>query len=187
MASQVGVSGISIGALAERTGMSKSGLFAHFGSKEDMQLAVVETSVERFAETVVAPALREKRGLPRLRAMLRNWLAWYQVVNLPGGCPIQSAAIEFDDQPGPIHDAVRLALSRWRETLARAVRISIEEGHLRPDTDVEQFVFEAKGIVMSYHQSSRLHKEQKAAERAMLAFDRLVRDYAPSSGAGTEE
>lgn len=187
MASQLGLGGVSIGALAERTGMSKSGLFAHFGSKEDMQLAIMETSAERFAEAVFAPALREERGLPRLRAMLRNWLAWDKSLDLPGGCPIQAAATEFDDQPGPIQDAVKRALRRWRDTLARAVRLSIEEGHLRKETDVEQFVFEANGIVMSYHQSSRLLKDQEAAERAMQAFDRLVRDYAPSNGAGTEE
>ncbi|MFZ5511247.1 MAG: TetR family transcriptional regulator C-terminal domain-containing protein [Pseudomonadota bacterium] len=179
MASQIGLGGLSIGGLAERTGMSKSGLFAHFGSKEDMQLAVMALTQDRFADRVVRPALKEPRGLPRLRAMLRNWLGWTLGAQMPGGCLLIAASTEFDDQPGPVRDAVAEAQMAWRGTLARAVRQAVEEGQLRPDTDVEQFVFELVGIAMAAHQGSRLLKDRDAAARAVQAFERLVQDHAP--------
>lgn len=177
LASCVGVSGLSIGGLAERTHMSKSGLFAHFGSKEELQLAVLRESQLRFGEAVVRPALREPRGLPRLRAMLANWLDWTRAVNLPGGCVINAAAAEFDDQPGPLRDEVRKALIALRDTLGEAVTRAVAEGHLQPDTDVGQFVFEMTGIYQATQQSRRMLNDSDAGRRAIVAFERLVRDY----------
>lgn len=177
LASCVGVSGLSIGVLAERTKMSKSGLFAHFGSKEELQLAVLRESQDRFAEAVVRPALREPRGLPRLRAVLANWLDWTRAVNLPGGCVINAAAAEFDDQPGPLRDEVRNAMHALQQTLGVLVAKCIEVGDLRPDTDVEQFVFELSGIYQATQQQRRLFNNPDAGRRAMAAFERLVRDH----------
>ncbi len=178
LASCVGVGGLSIGVLAERTHMSKSGLFAHFGSKEELQLAVLRESQQRFAEVVLRPAFREPRGLARLRAIVLNWLNWTRAVNLPGGCVINAAAAEFDDQPGALRDEVRRGLLALRRTLADAVAKAVESGELRAETDIEQFVFELNGIYQVTHQSRRMFNDPDADRRALIAFDRLVRDNA---------
>lgn len=180
LSSQVGVSGLSIGALADKAGMSKSGLFAHFGSKEEMQIAVLRESQQRFVDTVVRPALKAPRGVARLRAILTNWLDWTRRAQLPGGCPLNAAANEFDDQPGPVRDAVEAGLADGRRLLANAVRLAVETGELRPDTDIDQFVFEFTGIVLVSMQNQRLFKDKDANRRALDAFERLVRDNAAS-------
>lgn len=179
LSSQVGVSGLSIGALADRAGMSKSGVFAHFGSKEELQIAVLREGQQRFVDTVVRPALKAPRGIARLRAILANWLDWTRKARLPGGCPMNAAAQEFDDQPGPVRDAVEAGLADGRRLLANAVRMAIEAGELRPDTDVDQFVFEFSGIVLVTMQGQRLFRDKDANRRALDAFERLVRDYSP--------
>ncbi len=180
LCSQVGVSGLSIGALADKAGMSKSGLFAHFGSKEELQIAVMRESQQRFVDIVVRPALKAPRGVARLRAILANWLDWTRRAQLPGGCPLNAAANEFDDQPGPVRDAVEAGLADGRRLLANAVRLAVETGELRPGTDIEQFVFEFTGIVLVAMQNQRLFKEKDANRRALDAFERLVRDNAAS-------
>ncbi|MFA6312602.1 MAG: TetR/AcrR family transcriptional regulator [Sterolibacterium sp.] len=176
LASESGLSGLSIGLLAERSGLSKSGLFAHFGSKEELQLAVIREAQERFAEVVVRPALKERRGLARLRAMLRNGIGWTQKAGLPGGCPLMSAALEFDDQPGVVRDAVELSQREWRRTLAQAIRIAMDVGELGTDTDPEQLAFEIVGIDLVALTWQRLFRDVDTEQRAMRAFDRLVRD-----------
>ena len=161
LSSQVGISGLSIGSLADRAGMSKSGLFAHFGSKEELQIAVLREGQQRFVDTVVRPALKAPRGIARLRAILANWLDWTRKARLPGGCPMNAAAQEFDDQPGAVRDAVEAGLADGRRMLANAVRLAVEAGELRPDTDVEQFVFEFSGIVLITMQNQRLFREKE--------------------------
>lgn len=178
LASCVGVSGLSIGILADRTKMSKSGLFAHFGSKEELQLAVLREAQQRFAEVVLRPAFRQPRGLARLRAVVVNWLDWTREANLPGGCVINAAAAEFDDQPGPLRDEVRRGLTALRRSLVETVVKAVEAGDLRADTDAEQFAFEMEGIYQVTQQSRRLLNDPDADRRALVAFDRLVRDYA---------
>jgi AcrR family transcriptional regulator len=178
LASCVGVGGLSIGMLAERTKMSKSGLFAHFGSKEELQLAVLREAQQRFAEVVLLPAFRQPRGLGRLRAIVVNWLDWTREANLPGGCVINAAAAEFDDQPGPLRDEVRKGMLALRHTLATTVAKAVAAGELRPDTDPDQLAFELEGIYQVAQQSRRLLNDPDADRRALLAFDRLVRDFA---------
>lgn len=178
LCSQVGVSGLSIGMLADKAGMSKSGLFAHFGSKEELQIAVVREGQQRFVDTVVRPALKAPRGLPRLRALFTNWLDWTSRARLPGGCPLNAAANEFDDQPGPVRDAVEAGLNEGRRLLANAVRMAVETGDLRPDTDVDQVVFEFTGIELVNMQNKRLFRDKDANRRAAEAFERLLRDHA---------
>lgn len=180
LCSQVGVSGLSIGALADKAGMSKSGVFAHFGSKEELQIAVMRESQQRFVDIVVRPALKAPRGIARLRAIFANWLDWTERARLPGGCPMNAAAQEFDDQPGPVRDAVEAGLADGRRLLANAVRMAIEAGELRPDTDIDQFVFEFIGLTLANMQSKRLFKDRDANRRALDAFERLVRDHQPS-------
>ncbi len=178
LASCIGVSGLSIGVLAERTKMSKSGLFAHFGSKEELQLAVLREAQQRFAEVVLRPAFRQPRGLARLRAVVANWLDWTREANLPGGCVINAAAAEFDDQPGPLRDEVRRGLMDLRRALAETVAKAVAAGELRADTDPEQFAFELTGIYQVMQQSRRLFNDPDADRRALVAFERLIRDHA---------
>lgn len=178
VASKLGLEGLTIGGLAEATGMSKSGLFAHFGSREDLQLAVLEHAAQRYGETVLMPALKIERGLPRLRAMFAHWLDWTLASGLPGGCIMIAAAAEYDDRPGPIRDAVIANQHRGNAVTRKAVRLAIEEGHLRTDTDPEQITFELLGIVLASHNHRRLLGDKEARKRALKAFEELVARHA---------
>src|SRR4051812_25698293 len=139
----VGVSGLSIGRLAEATGLSKSGLFAHFGSKEALEVAVVEEAARQFVQEVLVPALRKPRGEPRVRALFDHWLAWG---GRPGGCFFVGASAELDDRPGPPRDALVRANKDWVDAISTAAQIAITEGHFRSDLDAQQFAFELYGI-----------------------------------------
>ncbi|MDX1503327.1 MAG: TetR/AcrR family transcriptional regulator [Thermoanaerobaculia bacterium] len=173
-ASRSGLDGITIGALARKVEMSKSGLFAHFDSKEDLQLQILETASGRFVEHVVRPALREPRGEPRIRALFENWLQWEESRFLPGGCPFVATATELDDRPGPLRDALVQAQRDWRSTLATAARLAMEEGHFRADLDTEQFAYDFFSVILAYHHFSRLLREPDAGKRCRRAFDRLL-------------
>jgi len=178
IASKLGLEGLTIGSLADATGMSKSGLFAHFGSREDLQLAVLEHAAQLYGHKVFMPALKIERGLPRLRALFAQWLEWTIASGLPGGCIMISAAAEYDDRPGPIRDAVIANQNRGRAISEKAVRLAIEEGHLRPDTDPEQIAFEMLAIVLASHNYRRLLGDKEARKRALTAFDQLVGRHA---------
>jgi AcrR family transcriptional regulator len=178
VAGEVGLEGLSIGALASRLGLSKSGLFAHFGSKEDLQLATLRHSQERFEQVVFRPALAAPRGLPRLRTLFENWLGWIARTERPGGCVILAASVEYDDRPGPVRDALVAGQRELRGALAKAVRLAIEAGHLRPDTDPWQVVFELMGIVLAVHHDRGLLDDPRAPDRARKAFDRLIAAHA---------
>lgn len=169
-----GVSGLSIGRLAEATGLSKSGLFAHFGSKEALCVAVVEEAGRQFVQDVMVPALRRPRGEPRIRALFEHWMAWGQ---RPGGCFFVGASAELDDRPGPPRDALVQACKDWIDALATAARIGVAEGHLRADTDPDQLAFEMYGVMMGAHTFSRFLREPDAIDRARGAFDRLLASY----------
>jgi len=179
-ASAAGFESLTIGALAARTGLSKSGLFAHFGSREDLQVAAIEAAAARFTTTVFLPALKAPRGLPRLRALFDNWLDWTTRTGLSHGCPMQAAAVEFDDRPGSVRDAVARHFERLESELARGVSLAIEQGHLRRDLDVGQFVFELLGIVLAYHHNARLLRREHAEAHARAAFARLVVHATPA-------
>ena len=135
VATTEGLEGLTIGRLAQDLRLSKSGLFAHFGSKEDLQLQVLETAIERFAEAVVRPALARPRGEPRVRALFENWLDWAEASFLPGGCVFIAAANELDDRPGALRDLLVSSQQQWLAVIARAARIAQEEGHFRADLD----------------------------------------------------
>lgn len=171
LANVVGVSGLSIGRLAEATGLSKSGLFAHFGSKEALEVAVIEEASRQFVQDVMVPALREPRGEPRVRALFETWLVWGM---RPGGCFFVAATTELDDRPGPPRDAVMQSCKDWIDELSKAARIAISEGHFRPDLDPDQFAFEEYGITLGLHTYLRFLKAPQALDRARQAFERLV-------------
>lgn len=180
LAAEVGLEGLSIGSLADRLGLSKSGLFAHFGSKEDLQLATLRHSQERFVATVFQPALASPRGLPRLRALFENWLSWIARIDRPGGCVILAASVEYDDRPGPLREALVAGQRELRGALAKAVRLAVEEGHLRTDTDPWQLVFEVLGIVLAVHHDRGLLDDSRALDRARRAFERLITAHVPA-------
>jgi AcrR family transcriptional regulator len=175
LASQVGLEGLSIGALADRTGLSKSGLFAHFGSKEELQRATLGRAETLFLERVITPAMNTPRGVERLRALLDHWLAWLEGSNdLPGGCLLLSAATEYDDRPGPIRDQLAEGQRALRGAIAKAVRAAIDAHELPAELDPWQFTFELYGIVLAAYHERRLLEDKRAPERARRAFDRLV-------------
>ena len=178
IASKLGLEGLTIGSLADATGMSKSGLFAHFGSREDLQLAVLEHAAQLYGEKVFIPVLKIERGLPRLRALFERWLDWTLESGLPGGCIMISAAIEYDDRPGPIRDAAIANQHRGNAITQKAIRLAIEEGHLSPDTDSEQISFEMLGIVLASHNHRRLLGDKEARKRALTAFEQLISRHA---------
>lgn len=170
-----GFEGLSIGTVADSVGMSKSGVFAHFGSREDLQLAVLDAAAQRFTEHVFLPALRERRGLPRLEAIGRRWMKWLR--SEQGGCPMVSAAIEYDDRPGVIRERVIFYQTRLRKELARAIDMAVESGELRNDTDSAQLAFEIFGVELAMHHDSRLFGFDDAIERGERALERLVASY----------
>ena len=177
LASQVGLEGISIGTLATVAGMSKSGLIAHFGNKEQLQIATLRRSQERFQKAVITPALRQPRGLPRIEALLDNWLDWLEHGDLPGGCVMLGAVTEYDDRPGLVRDTVASGFIELRGAIAKSVRLAVEENHLRADTDPWQFAFEFFAIVLAAAHDWRLHADTRVSQRARLALERLVGQY----------
>lgn len=178
-ASEGGFESLTIGRLAARTGLSKSGLFAHFGSREELQTAALDLAAARFAETVFAPALKVERGLPRLRSIFAHWLQWTDDSGLAYGCPLHAAAIEFDDKPGAVRDRLVAHFDRLQRNLERAFTLAIEAGHLPAGSDAGQLAFEALGIVFAYYHSARLLRRPDSVQRARAAFDRLL----PTAGA----
>jgi AcrR family transcriptional regulator len=176
LAEQIGLEGLSIGALAEVTRMSKSGVFAHFGSREELQLSVVREYHQRFSDEVFFPALDAPRGLPRLRALFANWMKRV-AVELQSGCIFISGAVAFDDRPGPVRDALASSVQTWLNALDRAVIQAREEGHLAADVDAQQMGFEIHGLILSLHYEARFLKNPGAIERANTGFENIMLRY----------
>ncbi len=173
-ASVEGLEGISLGRLAADVGMSKSGLFAHFTSKEALQLDVLEAAAARFVDVVVRPAMEEPRGEPRVRSLFEHWLVWERHESLPGGCVFMHAAAELDDRPGPARDALVQWQQLWLDVLAKAARIAIDAGHFRDDLDPALFAFQQLGLVLGYYHARRLLGDPQAETHVRQAFDALV-------------
>ncbi|HEY5802336.1 MAG TPA: TetR/AcrR family transcriptional regulator [Lysobacter sp.] len=179
VACSAGLEGLSIGPLAQAVGMSKSGVFAHFGSREDLQLAVLDAAGQRFVGHVLLPALKLPRGLPRLRAIVEAWFDWARQSS-EGGCLLLSAASEYDDRPGEIRDRVIAHELRWRRELARAIALAVETGDLAVDTEPEQLAFEVYSLALIVHHDAGLFGFEPAAARGRSALERLFRSYSPT-------
>ena len=177
-ASAAGFESLTIGSLAERTGMSKSGLFAHFGSRLDLQMAALDEAARRFTEQVFLPAMKVPRGLKRLRALFENWIVWPQTAELPGGCPVDAATREYCHQPGPMRDAVMDRQALLDREITRTVQMAIDTGELRSDTDPGEVVFALVGIVLGCFRGGITRNPEEAASRARVAFEKLIAQYA---------
>jgi AcrR family transcriptional regulator len=179
LASQIGLEGLSIGALAEVTGMSKSGVFAHFGSREELQISVIREYHDRFESDVFYPAMQQARGVPRLQAMFDNWMV--QTSNeIDSGCIYISGAVEFDDRSGPVRDALASSVTSWQAAVRRAVEQAQEEGHLALEVDPLQVAFEVHGLILALHYEARFLQVPGAADRARQGFARILERYRPS-------
>jgi AcrR family transcriptional regulator len=176
LATQIGLEGLSIGALAEVTQMSKSGVFAHFGSREELQISVIREYHTRFEEEVFYPALAAERGLPRLRAMFANWMQRTSV-EIDSGCIYISGAVEFDDRPGPVRDALASSVMTWHAALRRTIVMARELGHLRADAEDEQMLFEIHGLILALHYEARFLKNPGSIDRAHAGFDNILARY----------
>ncbi len=171
LARSAGVEGLSIGRLAAEMSLSKSGLFAHFGSKEALQVAVIEHAREQFVARVIAPGLKAPRGEVRLRALFDKWVAWGSE---PGGCIFMALSAELDDRPGPARDALASALRDLMDVLATTTRVAIDEKQFRADVDPQQVAFEIYGVMAAGHAAARLVGDPKAGSRTRRAFDALM-------------
>ncbi|MDE2369037.1 MAG: TetR/AcrR family transcriptional regulator [Burkholderiales bacterium] len=176
LASHMGLEGLSIGALAELMQMSKSGVFAHFGSREELQISVIREYHSRFEDEVFFPAILEPRGLPRLRALFERWVRRVSV-ELDSGCIYISGAVEFDDRPGPVRDALAAMVQAWHAALERAIRGAIEQGHLRAGADPTQILFEMHGLILALHHDARFLRIPGVLDRARTGFERIVSQY----------
>ncbi len=179
-ASTYGLEALSIGSLAKEVGMSKSGLFAHFASKEKLQLDVLGAAVRRFIDDVIAPALAEPRGEPRIRALVDRWIWWSEAPYLPGGCVFLATANELDDRPGPLRDSLVAAQRDWIEALTTATRLAVEEKHFRDDLDTHQFAYELYSVLLAHHHFHRLLRDPETEPRTRQAFERLIASARPS-------
>lgn len=176
LAARDGLEGLTIGALAERMHMSKSGVFAHFGSREELQIAVLKAYEQRFVDEVLVPALKEKRGLPRLRAIFERWLD-LTAIEAARGCIWISGATEYDDRPGPVREELVAMVRSWQGELLRAIRQTIEAGDLSADVDAEQLVFQLYGVILVVHHDGRLLNSPDAVSRARRSFERVIESW----------
>ena len=176
LATQIGLEGLSIGALAEVARMSKSGVFAHFGSREELQLSVVREYHERFEAEVFYPALKAPRGLPRLRALFANWMKRTSA-EIDSGCLYISGAAEFDDRPGPVRDALASSVKTWLKAVHRSVTQARDEGHLSDDMDANQMVFEMHGLILALQYEARFLKSSHSLDRTSRGFENILQRY----------
>jgi AcrR family transcriptional regulator len=179
LASRNGLAALSIGRLARETDLSKSGLFAHFGSKEALAVQVIDHTAKLFAEQVIRPALKQPRGEPRVRELFEKQLAWSGLQPGKAGCVFVALSTELDDHPGPARDRLAQYQGEWLKLLAGCFRVGIEQGHFRRDADPDQFAQDVNGVYLARHHAKRLLLDPKADERAMRAFETLIEAARP--------
>ncbi len=175
IASREGIEGLTIGELAKAVGMSKSGLFAHFQGKDNLQLSVLETATAQFVDAVMRPAFKEPRGEPRIRALFKNYLDHLDNESaLPGGSVLISASIELDDRPGVLRDFVKKAQNDLIKNIEKAAKIAVDEGHFRADLDVELFAWTLYSFILGYHHFKRMLESPKAEQHVKRSFKGLL-------------
>lgn len=173
--SKFGFEALSIGKLAQNVGLSKSGLFGHFKSKEKLQEMVLYYTAENFTLSVLKPAVKKPRGIARLDAILENWIKWTK--SQSGGCPLLTAAIEFDDRPGEIQKVVKELYSKQIAFYAKAIEIAVEESEFPADTDIKQFTYEFYSLLVGQHIYARLLKDKTSSSQLRQAYQELKSKY----------
>jgi AcrR family transcriptional regulator len=173
LTSKFGLESLSIGVLAKTVGMSKSGLFGHFKSKERLQMMVMDYAADNFTKQVIIPALSNPRGLPRLESMMKNWKSWSGTY-LAGGCPFLSSIVEFDDRPGNVRDHIKHLQSQMIKTFERTIEISVEENQIKSDTSVKQIAYEFYSNMIGYHIYSRLLTDEDSNIMFNNSFERIL-------------
>jgi AcrR family transcriptional regulator len=176
LASRDGLEGLTIGLLADKMNMSKSGVFAHFGSREDLQLEVLKLYHHRFEQECFFPSMKEPRGIARLKSMYARWIKRVSI-EIASGCIYISGAVEYDDRPGPIREELVAMVRAWQGALLRCVQQAIESGDLKNDTDAEQLVYEMYGLILALHHDARFLRMPGSIDRARAGFDRLIENY----------
>lgn len=182
LASRLGLEAVTIGALAKATGMSKSGLFAHFQSKENLQVELLRHAGEMFAKDVVVPALHVSSGEPRIRALVENWIRYAR--SLAGGCIFVTASSDFKDRPGKVRDFLLSQQESWIDCLRRVARSAVEAGEFRRDIDCDQFAFELYSLLLGFHLYHTLLDSADTEKRQETALDRLLKSYRRTAAAG---
>lgn len=180
LASREGLEGLTIGLLADKMNMSKSGVFAHFGSREDLQMEVLKLYHRRFEQEVFLPSMKEARGIPRLQAMYARWIKRVSV-EIASGCIYISGAVEYDDRPGPIREELVSMVRAWQGALLRCVQQCIAAGQLQAGTDAQQMVYEMYGLILGLHHDARFLRQPGSVGRAQVGFDRLLENYRTTS------
>ncbi len=176
LASRDGLEGLTIGLLADKMNMSKSGVFAHFGSREDLQMEVLKLYHHRFEQEVFFPSVQEVRGIARLKAMYARWIKRVSV-EIASGCIYISGAVEYDDRPGPIREELVSMVQAWRSALLRCTEQAIACGDLKPGTDAGQLVYEMYGLILALHHDARFLRMPGSIERARDGFESLIQNY----------
>jgi AcrR family transcriptional regulator len=177
LAADEGLEAITLQAVADRIGLSKSGVFSRVGSREALQTAVLEEFGRRFINDVFVPAMQQPKGLPRLDAVVRRWIARTRDTESSKGCIFTAGAFELDDREGPLREHLLGEVTRWRAALRRTVLQAIEVGHLRRDTDPEQLVGEICGLIVGLVHDSRFLRDPRAPERTQRTWERLLHTY----------
>ncbi|MDZ7866163.1 TetR/AcrR family transcriptional regulator [Acidovorax sp.] len=180
LATHIGLEGLSIGALADVTGMSKSGVFAHFGSREELQISVIREYHTRFEQEVFYPAMSAPRGVARLSALFDNWMKRTSI-EIDSGCIYISGAVEFDDRNGPVRDALASSVLTWLAAMRRAIEQCKECGELRPDTNEEQMLFEIHGLILALHYEARFLRTPGSMARSVMGFQNILARYSVPS------
>jgi len=175
MASQSSLESVTIGSLAKATKMSKSGLFAHFQSKENLQIAILEFAAGDFTDQVVLPALNEEAGIPRIQALVKNWIQWGE--RLKGGCIFVSASTEFSERPGRVRDFLLSQQKKWIVSLKMMGRSASRAHDFRKDIDCDQFAFDLYSLLMGYHYYSILLSTRESKQHQEKALVRLINTY----------
>lgn len=175
MAARLGLEAVSIGELAKVTKMSKSGLFAHFQSKENLQNEILRHAGGLFSSRVVMPALRTEAGIPRIRALVDNWIRWTSKIT--GGCIFVQASTEFKDRPGAVRDHLLLQQEAWIDSLRRIAKSAVDAGHFREDTDLDQFAFELYSFLLGFHLYYKLLENDDISKRQNTALEELIKRY----------
>lgn len=175
MASQYGLENVTIGSLAKTMCMSKSGIFGHFQSKENLQIQIINFAVEHFTESVIVPSLKVTRGIPRIKAMVDNWISWG--TGSAGGCIFVLASNEFSNRPGAVREVLLVHQKAWLEGLAKLADSAKKADDFRQDVDISQFAFELYSLMLGFHYYHRMMKDTDIQKKQDRALTQLINNY----------